>query len=251
MMNRLYLELYDEYETNSFGVVPFLKVRDLIKLKYRYETIAQMLSITTESLEMSPEINDFNIFFMMTEDGNVLEVEDIFTREKHGVLDILIDLIGVTFDTEEVSLLNMGGKPVIKFDEYILHEDNYEELREVYLKSMCIQKSEKHTEGKKFKDEETRQRFEVYYQRKREKQIREMKKGSIENVIRIAKLNLNLFDNKESLRNMTLYDLINSYRNPMIKENYDKNFIAMWSGNMKNPKDVDMTHWTEKISTID
>lgn len=250
-MDRLYLELYDEYETESFGVVPFLKVKDLIKLKYRYETIAQMLSITTESLDLDPNINDFNIFFMMTEEGDVLEVEDIFTRKKHGVLDVFVDLLKVTFKTKDVNFINMGGKPVIKFKDYILHEGNYEELREVYLKSMCIQKSVKHTEGKRFEDEETRQRFEVYYQRKREKQIREMKKGSIENVIRIAKLNLNLFDNKESLRNMTLYDLINSYRNPMIKENYDKNFIAMWSGNMKNPKDVDMTHWTEKISTID
>ena len=242
------LELEDGIQTKEFGYVRFLKVSDLKKMKYRYEVFVQPLCFNSEVFGLDKKFPDFSLFFAKYESGEPIKVEDIFTGDKYPAIDVFINLLETLFEGEKITA-STQYQVIVVGDKFAITIDNYEILRSILLKSLCLKRDEVRKGGHKSKDENMRKKFETYYQKRRQKQIREMKKNSIENIIRTVKVNLSLFNEKEKLREMTIYDLINSYRFPLAKENYERNYSALMAGADK--KELDLTHWSQKIATTD
>lgn len=238
-------------KTSSFGYINILKMSDLIEsheseLLYNQMMIAVQLTKEIYGID-NENFSDIDLFFVKMENGEYITFKDDFIfDESFSIRDAFALLISKTFGVsiDEVMFLDdIHCITLLNNENFLITSDNYEELRDIILKSNMKQKIHPSKEvSEEYLDPSMKDRFKTYREHRRKRM-----KNNITTFMDMTTVVLERvgFDKKHIVFNMTMFEFLYYYDCSTSKEFYTNTYDQYLAG--VDPKSLDLTHWSKKV----
>ena len=183
--------------------------------------------------KVKSQMQNFDIYWVSDE---IISKENEMTY-----MQLLTKGLSLFFKTENIKICPELNS-ISMNDEIVINRDNFDDLADYVLKAYSKERIEPEQEPE-FKCEEDR---DVWLKVQKAKKRRESKETiTLKDMLDVVVHSKNLNYNYESVLNITYTQLVNSYKVVMSIENFE--FIKSFLGMGVDTKEMDLTHWSEKI----
>lgn len=243
----------DDYTVEDFGSVPPITIKDFIHMGEEYEKLYENIilpwrlgwrSFYTESqysdFILSYEgITDFDMLFINFENGKRMSIKIDEEGNEKELIQLLKESIDFIFKCECVVDFEYGYIRIN--DEQFITRINYEQICDIILKTNACEKS-KIDEPPTFENDRQRDVYNKLQQgRRRNAKRNQLGIKQLLNIVMVyTKYQIN-----DVIKNMTLYQLLNTYSSFSAKDGYKLNLI--WLPIVADSKKLDLEHWSTKL----
>lgn len=248
ILDKTQLSLLDEIETDKFGTIRFFTVDDLLKVgEDTYNKMIASYSVNKSVYNLTDEYRNFDLLFLKFSDGGFMCFED-----GKRILDCFIMSLCLIYNIERKDIVVSENTLRVlcntKYGVIEINRDNFDEFSDIVLATNMSKRQEPEEEIK-FKEGTSEARKKQFlewieYEKKQAKK----KADSMSMIANMVMAKLKLYGDKETLRAMTIYNLLFAYSSEFAIEGYNKVYKQYLAG--ADTKKLDMKHWSEKIREI-
>lgn len=201
-----------------------------------YNEIMLAFSVNLDLFRLDPSVKsqmkNFDLYFL---------VQDSVGKSGLTYLDLLIKGLSIFFKTDNIKV-SQEMVAILMNDEVVINRDNFDDLADYVLKAYSKEQITPEEEPE-FRNEEDRQTWLKIQKAKRKREAKES--ITLKDMLDVVLHSGTTSYTYESIVKLTYPQLINSYKIVMNIESF--NFMTCFLGMGVDTKDMDLTHWSEKI----
>jgi hypothetical protein len=230
--------VYSKKIKSPYGTIYIATIEDILDDigEDLYNEILLAFSINLDLFKLDSEsksqMRNFDLYFVIGEPVGTSGLT---------YLELMLKGISIFFKTENIKI-NQDELSILINDETVINRDNFDDLTDCILKSHA-REYVKPEEEPEFKNEDDRI---TWLKIQKAKKKRESKDSiTLKDMLDVVLHSKTTSYTYESIVKLTYSQIINSYKIVMNIENFD--FMTCFLGMGVDTKDMDLTHWSEKI----
>lgn len=230
--------VYSKKVKSPYGVIHMLTIEEILDDTGEdlYNEILLAFSVSLDIFKLDPnlksQMKNFDIYFL---------VKEPIGTQGLTYMDLLVQGLKIFFKTDNIKV-SEEMVSILMNDEIVINRDNFDDLVNCVLKAYSKERIEPEQEPE-FRDEEDRK---LWLKIQKAKRRRESKEAiTLKDMLDVVLHSKTTAYTYESIVRLTYSQLINSYKIVMNIESFD--FMTCFLGMGVDTKEMDLTHWSEKI----